>query len=171
MPLNSPQPLQSIEILAKAYGDEVIIGAGTVLSTEAVVDIQSAGGAIIVSPNMNVDVIAKTKSLNLLSAPGVQTPTEAFGAIDAGADAIKFFPGEAVSPAIFKAMKAVLPKDFPTLIVGGIRPESMEDYLKAGATGFGIGSGVFKAGDNVDAVSEKANAFRAQLIAQNVISG
>lgn len=170
VPLNSPQPLKSIERLAKAYGDDVIIGAGTVLSSQAVIDIQNAGGEIIVSPNMNKDVIVKTKSLGLLSAPGVQTPTEAFGAIDAGADAIKFFPGEAVNPAIFKAMKAVLPHDFPTLIVGGIRPELMEDYLKAGATGFGIGSGVFKAGDNVDNVSEKANAFRAQLIAQNVIS-
>lgn len=170
VPLNSPEPYKSIEILAKAFGSEIIIGAGTVLNIEAVSNVQNAGGEIIVSPNMNVDVIKATKSKDMLSAPGVQTPTEAFGAIDAGADAIKFFPGEAITPAIFKAMKAVLPAKFPTLIVGGIRPELMESYLNAGASGFGIGSGVFKAGDSIDAVKAKAIGFKSELIKQNIIS-
>ena len=169
VPLNSPEPYKSIEILAKAFGEEAIIGAGTVLTTTAVTDVQNAGGEIIVSPNMNVSVIEATKAKGMLSAPGVQTPTEAFGAIHAGADAIKFFPGESITPAIFKAMKAVLPPDVPTLIVGGIRPELMENYLKSGASGFGIGSGVFKAGDSLKTVQDKAVAFKSELIRQKVI--
>lgn len=169
VPLNSPQPLKSIEILAKAYGDDAIIGAGTVLTTAAVGDVQNAGGAIIVSPNMNVKVIQETKSRGMLSAPGVQTPTEAFTAIEAGADAIKFFPGEAITPKIFKAIKAVLPPHMPTLIVGGVQPNTMEGYLKVGASGFGIGSGVFKAGNNARDVKSKAMAFKAELQSQNII--
>ena len=169
VPLNSPEPYKSIEILAKAYGKDAIIGAGTVLNTQAVTDVQNAGGEIIVSPNMNASVIQETKSRGLLSAPGVQTPTEAFAAIEVGADAIKFFPGEAITPKIFKAMKAVLPPHVPTLIVGGVQPGSMEGYLKVGASGFGIGSGVFKAGDNAIDVKSKAMAFKAELQAQNII--
>lgn len=170
VPLNSPDPYKSIEILAKAFGDEAIIGAGTVLTEQAVTEVQNAGGEIIVSPNMNEAVIKATKAKGMLSAPGVQTPSEAFGAIQAGADAIKFFPGEAITPAIFKAMKAVLPSEFPTLIVGGIRPELMENYLKSGASGFGIGSGVFKAGDSVKTVQEKSVGFKLELIKQKIIS-
>lgn len=170
VPLNSPTPLHSIEILAKAFGGDAIIGAGTVLNVNAVADVQNAGGEIIVSPNTNIDVIKSTKARGMLSAPGVQTPTEAFAAIDAGADAIKFFPGESITPKIFKAMKAVLPPAVPTLIVGGVVPETMEGYLSVGASGFGIGSGVFKAGDTAKDVHEKAVAFRSALIAQNIIS-
>ena len=169
VPLNSPEPYKSIEILAKAYGEDAIIGAGTVLNTQAVTDVQNAGGEIIVSPNMNASVIQETKSRGMLSAPGVQTTTEAFAAIEAGADAIKFFPGEAITPKIFKAMKAVLPPHVPTLIVGGVQPGSMEGYLNVGASGFGIGSGVFKAGDKAADVETKAMAFKAELQAQNII--
>ena len=170
VPLNSPDPFKSIEILSKAFGHDAIIGAGTVLNTQSVADVQNAGGEVIVSPNTNIDVICDAKSRGMLSAPGVQTPTEAFAAIDAGANAIKFFPGEAITPKIFKAMKAVLPSDMPTLIVGGVVPETMEGYLKVGASGFGIGSGVFKAGDTAQDVGVKAAAFRSALLAQNIIS-
>lgn len=170
VPLNSPHPLKSIEILANAFGHNAIIGAGTVLNINSVADVQNAGGEVIVSPNTNTAVIADTKSRGMLSAPGVQTPTEAFTAIDAGADAIKFFPGEAITPKIFKAMKAVLPPQIPTLIVGGVVPETMEGYLKVGASGFGIGSGVFKAGDTAQDVGVKAAAFKSALLAQNIIS-
>ena len=169
VPMNSPKPLKSIEILAKAFGKEAIIGAGTVLNAKTVGDVQDAGGDIIVSPNTNIDVIRAAKSRGMLSAPGVQTPTEAFAAIDAGADAIKFFPGEAITPKIFKAMKAVLPPHVPTLIVGGVQPATMEGYLAVGASGFGIGSGVFKAGDTAADVKSKAMAFKAELQAQNII--
>lgn len=169
VPLNSPEPLRSIEILAKAFGDNIIIGAGTVLNIASVEDVQNAGGEIIVSPNTNIDVIQTTKSRGMLSAPGVQTPSEAFVAIEAGADAIKFFPGESITPKIFKAMKAVLPPNIPTLIVGGVVPETMEGYLNVGASGFGIGSGVFKAGDNAAGVGQKARAFTTALKAQNII--
>ena len=169
VPMNSPRPLESIEILARAFGKEAIIGAGTVLNTQTVEDVKNAGGEIIVSPNANTDVIRATKAIGMLSAPGVQTPTEAFAAIDAGADAIKFFPGEAITPKIFKAMKAVLPPAVPTLIVGGVIPSTMEGYLSVGASGFGIGSGVFKVGDTVADVQKKAAAFKAELQAQNII--
>lgn len=169
VPMNSPEPLKSIELLAKTFGNESIIGAGTVLNTKTVEDVQNAGGEIIVSPNTNTDVIRTAKARGMLSAPGVQTPTEAFTAIDSGADAIKFFPGEAITPVIFKAMKAVLPPHVPTLIVGGVQPAKMAGYLSVGASGFGIGSGVFKAGDTAVDVKSKAMAFKAELQTQNII--
>lgn len=170
VPLNSPEPLRSIETLANAFGKDTIIGAGTVLTTDAVDAVRNAGGEIIVSPNTNTEVIKATKAHGMLSAPGVQTPTEAFASIDAGADAIKFFPGESITPKIFKAMKAVLPPSVPTLIVGGVVPETMEGYLAVGASGFGVGSGVFKAGDKAADVKQKASAFHAALLAQNIIN-
>jgi len=146
--LNSPSPLQSVEILAEAFGEDALIGAGTVLSAQSVSEVSDAGGEFIVSPHMDVDVIAQTKAKSLVSVPGVQTPTEAFAATNAGADALKVFPGEAVPPVVFKAMKAVLPDDIPTLICGGINPASIERYLNVGATGFGIGSALFKTGNS-----------------------
>lgn len=163
VPLNSPEPLKSISLLADYFKNRAIIGAGTVLSTSAVDDVHAAGGEIIVSPNANADVIRRSKSLGLLSAPGVQTATEAFSAIDAGADCLKFFPGESISPAILKAMKAVLPASLPCLVVGGVTPEKMDSYFAVGAAGFGIGSAVFKAGDDAKAVSIKAKAFKLAL--------
>lgn len=163
VPLNSPDPLESISILAEHFENRAIIGAGTVLSTSDVNDVHGAGGQIIVSPNANLDVIRRSKALGLLSAPGVQTVTEAFSAIDAGADCLKFFPGEAISPVILKAMKAVLPASIPCLVVGGVTPEKMSSYFAVGASGFGLGSAVFKAGDDAKAVSIKAQAFKAAL--------
>lgn len=171
VPLNSPRPLESIALLAAQFKDRAIIGAGTVLSMSDVEAVQAAGGQIIVSPNSNLDVIRHTKSLGLLSAPGVQTPTEAFAAIDAGADCLKFFPGEAITPTILKAMKAVLPPDMPCLVVGGVTPEKMAAYFQVGATGFGVGSAVFKVGDAPQDVALKAQAFKKALIASAVIKG
>lgn len=159
VPLNSPQPLKSIEILSREFGNEAIIGAGTVLTVKDADAVQDAGGQIIVSPNMNTDVIKRTKAAGLLSAPGVQTVSEAFAAIEAGADSLKFFPGEAISPAILKAMKAVLPPEMPCLIVGGVTADKMQDYIDIGASGFGLGSAVFKAGDSAATVKVKAAAF------------
>lgn len=163
VPLNSPEPLKSIEILSNHFGEAAIIGAGTVLTASDVDDVHAAGGQIIVSPNANPAVILRTKAIGLISAPGVQTPSEAFAAIDDGADCLKFFPGEALTPSILKAMKAVLPAEIPCLVVGGVTPDKMESYFSAGAAGFGVGSAIFKLGDDAPAVAEKAKTFKAAL--------
>jgi len=164
VPLNSPEPLRSIEILSDAFGGQALIGAGTVLNAGAVKNVHDAGGRFIVAPNFNAAVVAQTKSLGAISVPGVQTPSEAFAAIDSGADALKIFPGEAVTPNVFKAMKAVLPPAMPTLICGGINSGNMESYLNVGATGFGVGSSLFKASDDAVSVSKKAFALKQTIL-------
>jgi 2-dehydro-3-deoxyphosphogalactonate aldolase len=160
VPLNSPSPLQSIEIMARVFGDDLMVGAGTVLKTDEVASVKEAGGRFVVSPNADGRVIAATKAADLFSLPGVFTPTEAFAAIEAGADGLKLFPGEHAPPAYLKAMKAVLP-DIPVFVVGGIAAdaERMASYRAAGAMGFGIGSALYKPGDAADAVRERAAAF------------
>jgi 2-dehydro-3-deoxyphosphogalactonate aldolase len=163
VPMNSPEPLKSIENLAKLMGDRALIGAGTVLSRQQVADVKAAGGQIIVSPNTNSDVIAASVDAGLVSCPGFFTPTEGFAAIEAGAHALKLFPAEAVTPAYVKAQRAVLPKDIPLLVVGSVKPELMGAWIDAGANGFGLGSGVFKPGKSVDEVRESARAYVAAL--------
>lgn len=163
VPLNSPEPLKSIERLAQRLGERALVGAGTVLETGQVADVQAAGGQLIVSPNTNVDVIAATTASGMVSCPGYFTPSEAFAAIQAGAHALKLFPAEAATPAMVKAQRAVLPRDIPILVVGSVRPELMGDWLEAGANGFGLGSGVFKPGDTPAQVLDKARAFVAAL--------
>ncbi|MGA9658794.1 MAG: 2-dehydro-3-deoxy-6-phosphogalactonate aldolase [Asticcacaulis sp.] len=159
VPLNSPDPFDSIRILAEALGHRAIVGAGTVLSVADVDKLHAVGGQICISPNTNPDVIRRAKALGMISFPAFFTPTEAFQAIDAGADALKLFPAELAGTTGLKAMKAVLPKTMPVFPVGGVTPDNMHDFLEAGAAGFGIGSAVFKPGDSPQIVYKKAKAF------------
>ena len=159
IPLNSPEPLASIETLSAHLGDRALVGAGTVLQPEQVGQVAAAGGRIIVSPNAKLSVIEATVRAGLFSAPGVATPTEGFAALDAGAHALKLFPAEAIGPKIVKAWRAVVPADVPLMPVGGISPDNMGEYVAAGATGFGLGSALYKAGMGADTVAENARAF------------
>jgi len=161
VPLNSPQPLESIGILAKSLGNRALIGAGTVLTVEDVGRVRDEGGRIIVSPGTDPDVIAATAAAGMVSAPGFYTPSEAFQALKAGAHGLKLFPAEAASPAVVKAMRAVLPRQVPLLVVGGVRPDNMRAYLDAGANGFGLGSGLYKPGQSPAEVAEQARAYVA----------
>jgi 2-dehydro-3-deoxyphosphogalactonate aldolase len=156
VPLNSPEPFKSIELLAKAFTGRMIVGAGTVLSTQDVNMLKASGGQISVSPDCNPETIARAKELDMVPLPGVFTPTEAFAAIRAGATHLKLFPAEAASPAVIKAWKAVLPKNIKVYAVGGVTPDNMGDWLGAGASGFGIGSSIFKPGMTAAAVKEAA---------------
>lgn len=159
VPLNSPDPLHSIELLAARLPD-CLIGAGTVLSAEQVRDVQSAGGRLIVSPNCDADVIRTTRELRMISAPGVATPTEAFAALKAGAQLLKLFPCEAIPPAVIRAWRAVLPKEVPLVAVGGITPEKLAEYQAAGVLGYGLGSALYKAGQSLAITRANAQAFQ-----------
>jgi 2-dehydro-3-deoxyphosphogalactonate aldolase len=163
VPLNSPRPFDSIEIIATALGDRALIGAGTVLNTDDVQRVQAVGGRLIVAPNMNEEVIRATADAGMVSSPGVFTPTEAFAAIAAGAHALKLFPAEAASPAVVKAQKAVLPNGFPLIVVGGVRVDNVAEWLEAGADGFGLGSGLYKPGQDAQLTLEQARAFVAAV--------
>jgi 2-dehydro-3-deoxyphosphogalactonate aldolase len=163
VPLNSPDPLESISRLAKRFAGRAVIGAGTVLRVADVDAVRSAGGTMIISPNANIQVIAASAAAGLVSLPGVATPTEAFAAIEAGATALKLFPAEASSPTVLKAMRAVLPKDMRLLPVGGIAPDNMGPWRAAGAEGFGLGSALYKVGLDAEAVGANARAFVAAL--------
>lgn len=146
VPLNSPEPLVSIAHLRETCGGRAIIGAGTVLAEDEVAAVADAGGEMVISPNANKDVIVAAKRQGMASLPGIATPTEAFTALDAGADALKLFPAEVLSPAVLKAMRAVLPADVPVFPVGGIGADNMAAYVAAGADGFGMGSSLYKPG-------------------------
>ncbi|MBR9652714.1 2-dehydro-3-deoxy-6-phosphogalactonate aldolase [Thalassovita aquimarina] len=159
VPLNSPEAFRSIEAAARALGDRATFGAGTVLRAEDVDRVRDAGGKIIVSPNTDVSVIARTIALGLRSFPGVMTPTDGFKALAAGADALKLFPGEIIGPAGLKAMKAVFPAGTQLYAVGGVQPENVEKWRAAGASGLGIGSALFKAGDTVRDTEWRLAAF------------
>lgn len=159
VPLNSPDPLVSIERLAKRLDGAAVVGAGTVLTTDNVAAVAAAGGRMIVSPNCNTDVIAASVAAGLASLPGCFTATEAFAALQAGAHALKFFPAEAMSPAVVKALSAVLPPAVPKLVVGGIAPDTMQPWVAAGAVGFGLGSALYRAGDTAEHVASNARAF------------
>jgi 2-dehydro-3-deoxyphosphogalactonate aldolase len=161
VPLNSPEPLESIERLAKAFAGRAVIGAGTVLRAAEVTAVRNAGGTMIVSPNTNVGVIAATKSSGLVSLPGFATPTEAFAALEAGATALKLFPAEGASPAVLKAIRAVLPAGARVLPVGGITPGDMQRWLDAGAAGFGIGSALYSPSVALDEIARRARTFVA----------
>jgi 2-dehydro-3-deoxyphosphogalactonate aldolase len=163
IPLNSPDPYTSIARLAHQFGDLALIGAGTVLTPTQVNDVNAAGGRLIVMPHADTDVIRAAKAARMVSLPGFATPTEAFAAIHAGADGLKLFPAEAGTPAILKAMKAVLPPDLPILPVGGITPDRMVAYHQAGAAGFGLGSALYKPGDTGKEVAIAASKFIAAL--------
>ncbi|KQS02217.1 2-dehydro-3-deoxy-6-phosphogalactonate aldolase [Sphingomonas sp. Leaf357] len=163
VPLNSPDPLVSIERLARHLEGVAMVGAGTVLSTDQVSAVANAGGRMIVSPNTNPEVIAASVSVGLASLPGCWTATEAFAALHAGAHALKFFPAEAMSPGVVKALAAVLPPAVPKLVVGGITPETMPPWVAAGAAGFGLGSALYRPGDTAEQVAIHARAFATAL--------
>jgi 2-dehydro-3-deoxyphosphogalactonate aldolase len=159
VPLNSPDPLISIERLAKKFGDGVLVGAGTVLDPADVGRVREAGGRIIVSPDTNVEVIAAAAAAGLVASPGYFTPSEAFAAIRAGATALKLFPAEGASPAVLKGQLAVIPRHIPVLAVGGIKPDNMRPWLDAGASGFGLGGGLYLPGQLPQETLAKARAY------------
>lgn len=161
VPLNSPDPFRSIGLIAEALKGRATVGAGTVLTVEAVRAVHQAGGTLIVSPNCCVDVIGATKSLGLQSWPGVMTPTECFAALHAGADGLKFFPADLVGVAGVKAMRAVLPPDSQVYAVGGAGPDNFGDWIAAGVNGFGIGSALYKAGLSAQEVASRARTIVA----------
>ena len=157
IPLNSPEPLESLRHLAGRTG--LVAGAGTVLSAAEVEAVAAAGGRLMVAPNTDREVIAAAKRLGMVALPGVATPTEAFAALAAGADGLKMFPAEILPPKAVKAWRAVLPASMALLPVGGITPESMADYLAAGADGFGLGSALYKPGMSAGELGQRAKAF------------
>jgi len=159
VPLNSPEPLKSIERLAAKFGERMLVGGGTVLTAGDVGRVRHAGGRIIVSPNTNPAVIGATATAGMVSCPGYFTPSEAFAALDAGATALKLFPAEGASPDVLKAHLAVLPRDVTVLIVGGIKPDNMQPWIDAGAAGFGLGGGLYKPGQSPAETLEKARAY------------
>lgn len=161
VPMNSPEPLDSIARLARRMGDRAVVGAGTVLSAQVVDQVQAAGGALVISPNMNPAVIARAAAAGLPALPGIATPTEAFAALEAGAVALKLFPAEGSSPGILKAMRAVLPPATRVLPVGGVSPDTMIPWVAAGAAGFGLGSALYKPGQDAATVGAAARAFVA----------
>jgi 2-dehydro-3-deoxyphosphogalactonate aldolase len=163
VPLNSPDPFDSIGRLARRCGGRALVGAGTVLDPADCARIAAAGGRLVVTPHADPEVVRAAKAAGMLAVPGFFTPAEAFALLKAGADGLKLFPAEAASPAVLKALLAVLPKGTPILPVGGIEPGSMAPWRAAGAAGFGIGSAIYRPGDDAAAVAGKARALRSAL--------
>ena len=163
VPLNSPEPFESIRLLAAHFGEAALIGAGTVRSGDDVRRIAAAGGRLIVTPHADIAVVRAAREAALLAVPGFFTPTEAFALLDAGADALKLFPAEAASPAVLKAMRAVLPAGTAILPVGGMTADTLRPWRDAGAAGFGIGSAIYAPGDAPEVVAAKARRLVAAL--------
>ena len=163
VPLNSPRPYDSIRRLAQLHGARCLIGAGTVLRVEDVARVREAGGAIVVMPHADLDVVREAKRQGMVCVPGVATPTEAFAALAAGADALKMFPAEALPPAALRAWRAVLPRDALVFAVGGMKPDNLDAYWAAGASGFGTGSNLYKPGTPAGVVREVASAYAAAV--------
>lgn len=161
VPLNSPQPFESIRLLRATLAADCVVGAGTVLSTPQVAEVKNAGGEIIVMPHSDVKVIGAAKQAAMACAPGVATLTEAFAALAAGADVLKMFPAEQLSPIVVKAWRAVIPSDVALIPVGGITPANMAPFVAAGASGFGLGSALYKPGLSAMLVGQNADEFIA----------
>lgn len=159
VPLNSPQPLDSIGLLRQRLPSDCLIGAGTVLTPEQVTQVKDAGGQVIVMPHSDAKVLRAAKAAGLFLSPGVATPTEAFAALAEGADVLKLFPAEQMSPAVVKAWLAVLPAGTVLLPVGGITPDNMRAFVEAGVKGFGLGSGLYKPGMTAADVQDRATAY------------
>lgn len=156
VPLNSPQAFESVELLASAFSDEALIGAGTVLTTAEVRTVRSAGGEFVVSPNCDVDVIAETEAQGMLSFPGVFTASECFTALKAGANGLKIFPAFQMGPEGLKALRAVLPPEAPVYAVGGVGPDDFNIWMEAGADGFGIGTSLYRPAKGAEDVGRSA---------------
>ena len=163
VPLNSPEPVESIRRLAARLGDAALVGAGTVMTEAQVAEVASAGGKLLVTPHANPALVRAAKARGMLAAPGFFTPAEAFALLAAGADALKLFPAEAASPAVVKALLAVLPRGTALLPVGGMSAETIGPWREAGAAGFGIGGSLYKPGDRPETVGERARALRAAV--------
>ena len=163
VPLNSPRPYDSIRRLAQLHGANCLIGAGTVLRVEDVARVRDAGGRVVVMPHADLAIVREAKRQGMVCMPGVATPTEAFAALDAGADGLKMFPAETIPPAAVRAWRAVLPKDALLFAVGGMRPDNLDAYWAAGASGFGTGSNLYKPGTPAGLVREVAAAFAAAV--------
>jgi 2-dehydro-3-deoxyphosphogalactonate aldolase len=166
VPLNSPQPLDSIARLNARLGRRALIGAGTVLKIDQVEAVHAAGGQLIVSPSTDTGVIAAAAAAGMVSCPGYFTPTEAFAAIGAGAHALKLFPAEGATPDMLRAMRAVLPANLPIIVVGGVTPNATASWLDAGANGFGLGSGVYRPGQSPADTVKKTEAYVRALEAR-----
>jgi len=166
VPLNSPDPLATLSALAHAFGDRLLIGAGTVMTEAQVSAVAAVGGRLIVTPHAAAAVVRAAKRHGLLAVPDFFTPSEAFAVLEAGADALKLFPAEGASPAMLTAIRAVLPPDTDVLAVGGIDSSNMAAWSAAGAAGFGIGSAVYRPGDSADIVAGKAAGLVAALMRQ-----
>lgn len=164
VPLNSPSPIESIRRLAETFGDRLLIGAGTVMTTDQVGEIADAGGKLIVTPHADPNIVRAAKSHGLLSVPGFFTPAEAFSLLSAGADGLKLFPAEAASPAVLRSLRAVLPPNTAVLPVGSIDASNLSSWVDAGAAGFGIGSSIYRAGDSPQAAGAKARKLVRALI-------
>lgn len=156
VPLNSPDPFESISKMKSHLGDDAVIGAGTVLTAENAKRVHDSGGELIVAPNLNAAVAAETKKCGMIYCPGILTPTEAFSALELGADALKIFPADAHPPAYIKAIRAVLPSDTVVIPTGGVEPDTIATYHSVGANGFGAGSSLYKPGKSLDEISKMA---------------
>jgi 2-dehydro-3-deoxyphosphogalactonate aldolase len=161
VPLNSPQPLESIGWLARTHGDHALIGAGTVLDPREVDAVADAGARLVVAPNFNAEVLARARARGLVSLPGVATPTEGFAALAAGASGLKLFPAEMLGPNVLKAWRAVFPKDAALFPVGGVGVDNLPAYRQAGASGAGLGSSLYAPGVSADLVRRRAEALVA----------
>lgn len=159
VPLNSPDPFDSISRLANRLGDRALVGAGTVLEAADVERVRDAGGRLIVAPNFSAAVVEAAVASEMVSLPGIFTPTEAFAAIAAGANGLKLFPAEGASPKVVKAIRAVLPRETPLIVVGGVTPDSVAGWLDSGADGFGLGSALYKSGQSAAQVLQTGRAF------------
>ncbi len=156
VPLNSPSALHSIQLMVDHFSNQAAFGAGTVLNVKEVEEVAHTGATMIISPNCNIDVIKRTKQLKMLSYPGILTPTEAFSAIDAGADGLKIFPASIIGTSGVAAMAAVIPKTSPLYAVGGANADNFKQWIESGVSGFGIGSALFKPGYSTQKIAEIA---------------
>jgi 2-dehydro-3-deoxyphosphogalactonate aldolase len=163
VPLNSPRPLESISILARNFGSRMLIGAGTLTAPSQVAEVAAAGGRLIVTPHADTAIVRAAKQAGLFAAPGFFNPTEAFALLEAGADALKLFPAEVLGPPMLKAMLAVLPKSAIVVPVGGVDATQVAPWMTAGALGLGVGSSIYKPGDDAKAVEQKAQALQSAL--------